>query len=1726
MQTRRYRRIVSVIMLLIFGLQMMMPTISYALTSGPTAPEYTSFEPVDTTDMVNLNTGDLVYNMPLLEVPGPEGGFPLSLSYHSGITLDEEASWVGLGWTLNPGAIARTVNGNPDDQFNVQRTVRDFDRGGERNIYSVGIGVPGASYGLDVGYDSNLGLGIGFSGQVSLIPVKQIEATGINPTIGAGIDPFGGAYVNAGIGITGAAGLSSSLSLQTNFNTVGAGFGFGYQGLRLGASITNQGLRASTSVAGSSFNQTNSQAGRITTEGFGFSIPAIPIGNSGLFVNLGYRYLRYYSDEESDVNIIGALHADKTANKNPDNWTFDSYALLDPDQFGGIVKENDPEVLFGGSFPSYDQYVVNTQGITGTIQPYIFDNGTLFRQNVKVRDNESAYLIKYNSINDFFGFVRPVNFRFKNDFSNSLGYNKTQMDVSENGDITFPNEGSQLTPVEGYNSTKGHLAGSKHVEWFTNNEVINSVGADVGLMNYHESYPLFDRSKYGSYDVGEQVGAFMITNESGVTYHYTLPVYGYDEHIRVEKIGDPGKFHREDNPHPYAYTWLLTAITGPDFVDRNANRIVDDADWGYWVKFEYGLSSGAYRWRNPGKGFNLDLDNETQMFSYGMKQLMYLNKISTRTHSAYFLKSVRKDGKGSSSVTDNSGLFKPFTKNIIDENGEPVAGIGYPTEQLKLDKVILVSNADAVRLNLEEYKDDNQFKGLLRTQLNSRLDEIGKSAIRIMNFGFDYELCQGVLENGVLTNGVLNSFDLPRNASGAIIYDSTGITLDGKLTLKSMSFMGKGGISGLIPPTTFEYGNNVPYQQDHYDMWGFYKSDYQKMENKNLERLVSQESAQNIDAWSLTKVNTSLGAEIEITYEPDTYAKSSIENTNLLQLANPTIVAETTDEILFDVKGAISEPDITVGVDYDPVFLLFFKDGTRCVLGGVNCQPNNCNACAGSDYVLSGEIFKSSIRVEEIVGQKIKVKNTALFDKLKPKEVITRSISSNCENCSATEYIYNNNYVFIDGVIKPSESFARLGGGIRVKALSINNSADEKFVTNFDYSKDGKSSGATSYEPVNLISSDLNLTGDFFDGVHPDDIQELRDTFGDDYQIELQKDFSKLLAITRDLPSPGIMYSRVTLSDQICRGDECTAVPGKKVFEFQTYDDELVRRVGRTSDASDRIVRCVIIDPDTGQEEPVNCSSTNPPPEKCYNQAGQVINCNTTSFTSYFPTKIQDFSSWLGVLKSTKLVGVDEQIISETTNNYLHDGQTFDQFINQLKTDYHGQGIVTQLFNENKRIKGFGNSLLPVYVFSSREEYPLVPLGQTTTNYKTRVSTTTTNKAFDFYTGLPTKIESIDSYGSRFVSVIEPAYKHYPAMGLKVHDPTNKHMLIQTAANYNYRSNDTGDYTGLVDASIQTWSNLIPILNAETPSEEIWRQHDAFQWNGQQALAMDGTYPISDFVEYDFLNSNSNSSWEKVGGITLYDSYSHALEATDINDNVATTKMDPKNQFVIASAGNASYNEMVYSGIEYSNGNNFKEGGVSRGLGTPSPARAHTGKYSLLTGFNKMGFNYHLESGAADLGKKYRASVWVYVPGEAETQTELDKIQLVATTNGIDQSSHVVLQKSKSKSWYLLNLDFDPQGNETTVKCINNSSRGVYFDDFRVHPLDASMSSYVYDNFSGELNYILDANNFYTRFEYDAMGRLIRTSREMLNFDFGDGKESFKSDRIINEVIYNYGKSN
>ncbi len=73
----------------------------FALSDGPKTPEVSGFSSISPAENVDLFSGDFTYTIPLVEI----GGYPFNLTYNSNISMEQEASWVGLGWNLSIGTI-------------------------------------------------------------------------------------------------------------------------------------------------------------------------------------------------------------------------------------------------------------------------------------------------------------------------------------------------------------------------------------------------------------------------------------------------------------------------------------------------------------------------------------------------------------------------------------------------------------------------------------------------------------------------------------------------------------------------------------------------------------------------------------------------------------------------------------------------------------------------------------------------------------------------------------------------------------------------------------------------------------------------------------------------------------------------------------------------------------------------------------------------------------------------------------------------------------------------------------------------------------------------------------------------------------------------------------------------------------------------------------------------------------------------------------------------------------------------------------------------------------------------------------------------------------------------------------------------------------------------------------------------------------------------------------
>lgn len=198
---------------------------------GPTQPETQSFQSVNANNMVDLFSGDFSYNIPLLDV----GGYPVNIAYHSGATMDEDASWVGLGWNINPGTITRNMRGLPDD----------FDGSGD-TVTRVAHIKPNVSVGVTIGGDvevvglpqsqftSDSSLTVGGSlGVFHTTYTGWGMEVGVNASINAGSKAFG--FLNSGLSLTNNSqnGITLTPSLSGNLHgtqmTQNGGFAGGLQ---------------------------------------------------------------------------------------------------------------------------------------------------------------------------------------------------------------------------------------------------------------------------------------------------------------------------------------------------------------------------------------------------------------------------------------------------------------------------------------------------------------------------------------------------------------------------------------------------------------------------------------------------------------------------------------------------------------------------------------------------------------------------------------------------------------------------------------------------------------------------------------------------------------------------------------------------------------------------------------------------------------------------------------------------------------------------------------------------------------------------------------------------------------------------------------------------------------------------------------------------------------------------------------------------------------------------------------------------------------------------------------------------------------------------------------------------------------------------------------------------------------------------------------------------------
>ncbi|WP_445456089.1 RHS repeat domain-containing protein [Flavobacterium sp. HNIBRBA15423] len=1671
-----FHKRIALILLAIFLPSLFPINLLYASNNGPNAFEAATFEPVDAADMVNLATGDVSYTLPLLNVPSPEGGYPLTLSYKAGVAMDQEASWVGLGWALNPGAINRNVNGFADDVENGSLHKFAYDSGGEITFQTIGIG--GNYNGITLGVGAYWGSNKTFGGSVTY---------GVGPavaTIGAG---------SAGMSI----GLGYSDSLENLTSNVSNGVSF--------ESFKRQGSGFSSNGTGAS-----SGSSSVTASDYNIQTSVEQYGGFGIYygrTKVSYDLYKLSSNRFNGMfyptsgNIYTAVSNGLIFDTNPlILYNKEEENILDINNFEKSYKYNN------ALLPNFDKYFVSGQGIGGPIEPSVNEEFNLYHEPANKTYFLSTDNLIYNQYINYTDLEMKLNsklfFEFSNSNSSFLRVNRTNIDWDIIGEMNNPvatdqdynrylhsktsNSGlyNEYTTNEGILLKNGFRKRTgKFVESFTNSQI----NSDVTQHNIHfiEAKNL-NRSNTQTYQL-ESIGGFRITDTDGKTYHYSLPVIHFETYYKnfTEAANENNKFYEVENGESYATDWLLTAITGPDYVDFNNNNVLDKEDYGYWVEFDYGKWSDGYMWQSSSGNYDVvkgdGQNNDRYEYYRGRKQIYYLDAVRTRTHTAYFVKSIRKDAVGkelknyNSKYSPGSDLFSCARHfNGVEQNycpgcGGPGSGAaqldyslynipvttgikGYKETvvyedfpkhySLKLDKIILVKNNSDLIINKSTGVDLTQTKKAylyknFGFRITHKFDQNWYSETNYYNGFYPYvnnsnnTLKEIDIHNSanVIDVNDINGINITENAVKIINFDydptyplmpnspNSVAASKGRLTLNSVDFRGKKGVSYMPKYQFFYNSSNMPFDTEKEDGWGYHSD--------------------NPTAWSLREIITPTGGHLRIDYESDDYnAVASLSSRIFNKGLSFYIYKDTnTNELYFRVTKNPNEAVIenfSSFLDYftfEEKVSLEFNHLTSAVFGTVNLNINS----------LKGQVSN----IEQ---------NTVTFR-------ITNNSGLWSSESKGEQFILNKNIshtspgIFLNYRLASSNTpYKGKGGGIRVKSISMIQNGQIEGSQKFYYNKPSydknpsnpnyKSSGSTSFVPYKE---------------------------------------SVIVPYASELPPPVILYKNVTVENY---GKSTAEMLGKTEYSFETLPNFYTDANYIFSSGDKMTIK-----------------------QLQNNLAGPKLR-----FLKYeIKTKFND----LGRLLSVKNYNNKGQLLHAQDLNY------------KTNLDNHGETGVKEESYGSRYMKFDGSNINWHVLSTSKISYPskLETVTSTSNNFTSTVS----YDKYDFLTGSPLETKTVTSDGRVVKIKTIPAYSKYQSMGAKVDDVNNANMLSQNAVSYSYlEENGIDKITGV---GITTWNNEWNYQDVggntsdpdlETSKEKIWRKHKSYTWNGL-------TDSNGIFTNYDSQNGDdgfvwgvglpqTNSRWKQISEVTLYDHYSMPLEVQDINNNKAATKMDVDDTKIIAT-GNAAYNEMFYSGVETS----FLNAGfwigkeVRNTNGEITNEKAHTGKFSIKA-TNTSEFGVYMQQINQHRAGKYKLSVWVHKDNAAKARIYNTFINDSYNTIGVMEFNG---ENYTAGEWVLKTHYFDciaNLDNYVYVTSIDNTT--VYFDDLMIRPIASSITGYVY-NENDELTEIISNNGLATRFEYDVAGRLIKTYVEILDDPANNVIGGFKLSSK-NKINYKY----
>jgi hypothetical protein len=928
----KLKKTIAIYLAMMILLETLQPMQLYALTGGPSQPEFEAFTPIGTSDMVDLGSGDFNYNIPIMDV----GGYPINLAYNSGVTMDQEASWVGLGWNLDVGQITRQLRGLPDD-FNGDEMIYENNLkpnvtiGSNVNVFATGFAVKEGdppkplsvkpTIGLGIKYNNYDGVGVSSSAGLSY-QISDNLSVGMNITSSA----------SEGVSVSPTASFSTKISKNKNSDTnLGLNLGVNYNSRK---GVENMTMSSSLSQVETSKNKNGKydQDSNQLTSG------------SVSFINTSFtptkRVGMYSANYMFSVNIEGELWGLEGGAKFSGYVTSqgikdsEKYKIEKAYGFENTYNAGKSDILdynrekdrtFNKNTTSlpitnntYDLYTIQGQGISGMYRPYKSQVGYVY-------DNETTDASSGGSLGLEFGAGGGVHFGVDATVtlgkSSSLIWEKSnpalgRFKEKKSGNrpdyekVFFKNIGGNhvdqelnllKTNLGGYSPIKLNIEGGKFSrqtsqKYYADNNTTALEGNSsiirtnrlsrnqsiqkltrVEALNYGSSKnKLYNNispfSLRGKHD--HHTSEIKITKDGGERYIYGRAAYNI---VKKETTFDVGLAKIVDyRDGLVTYKGDDNSVKNDQDGDKYFNRITTP-EYAHSYLLTSVLSSDYQDLTNDGPSDD-DLGSYTR-FEYENKTPdrahTYKWRVPFKKNTANYdegLRSSKKDNKGNYIYGEKELLYvkKIVTKThvAIFTLSERNDGYGVADENGGLSENSKMFKLDKISL-------------YSKPEYDAKGDEA--TPIKEAHFEYNYNLCQNIDNNK------------NKDVAGPDLENEKG-----KLTLSKVYFTYKKSKMGKFTPYVFNYApkalsektdynlakdniNNPKYDMKAYDVWGSYKKPNSKINGETLGDLpnaeypfVDQTDRETADiyasAWLLKTIQLPSGGKIEVNFEADDYA--------------------------------------------------------------------------------------------------------------------------------------------------------------------------------------------------------------------------------------------------------------------------------------------------------------------------------------------------------------------------------------------------------------------------------------------------------------------------------------------------------------------------------------------------------------------------------------------------------------------------------------------------------------------------------------------------------------------------------------------------------------------------------------------------------------------------------------------------------------------------------------